>query len=305
MKRILAIVLLVLSAGPVNAWSEKGHYVVCRLAWLQMNDQQRAAVTAILKRHPHYDAYLTKSKPDGFTVDEWAWMRAGAWADWIRNGQGRSYSRPDQHYINYPVCFPGLGESEDKHQPPAGQHNAVWAMNENMAKLKNGTDEEKAIALTWLCHLIGDIHQPLHAVALYSDKYPSGDRGGNSIQVRISSSPTNAHALWDGLLGRGVTAGAIGRDVEQIQAVIKEKAAQIQPDLVAHKTPESWAKESAALARRAVYLDGELLKCRADEDGVLQLPADYAPAAGRVARVQIGKAGKRLAEAILGSRMAQ
>lgn len=58
--------------------------------------------------------------------------------------------------------IPGQGQSQDKHQPPDRQHNAVWAMNENMAKLRTGTDEEKAIALTWLWHLIGDIRQPLH-----------------------------------------------------------------------------------------------------------------------------------------------
>jgi hypothetical protein len=79
MKNLLAIGLLMLTASPGFAWNEKGHYVVCRLAWLQMTDPQRAAVTAILKRHPHYDAYLTKSKPNGFAVDEWAFMRAGPW----------------------------------------------------------------------------------------------------------------------------------------------------------------------------------------------------------------------------------
>jgi S1/P1 Nuclease len=132
---------------PALAWNEHGHYVVCRLAWLQMTDAQRSAVTEILKKHPHYDAYLTKQKPDGFTVDEWAFMRAGPRADWIRGGQARAYGHSEWHYINYPVCFPGLGQSEDKHQPPPDQHNAVWAMNENMAKLRTGTDEEKAIAL--------------------------------------------------------------------------------------------------------------------------------------------------------------
>ena len=178
-----------------------------------------------------------------------------------------------------PGLLPRDGESEDKHQPPANQHNAVWAMNENMAKLKSGTDEEKAVAVTWLCHLIGDIHQPLHCVALYSDKYPSGDRGGNSIRIRISSSPTNLHSFWDGLLGRGTTAGNIGKDVAEIEAVMKDKAETIKPDMEAHKTPDSWAREGAELARKAVYLDGELLKPReGSTDDVLQVPAGYAPA---------------------------
>ena len=46
--------------------------------------------------------------------------------------------------------------------------------------------------------------------------------------------------------------------------------------------------QGAALAPRVVYLEGELLKARDDGEGVLQAPAGYAQAAGRVARVQIG-----------------
>jgi hypothetical protein len=295
---LITVLTFSVVASPAQAWNEKGHYVVCRLAWLQMNEQQRAAVTEILKKHPHYDEYLIKGKHDGFTDDEWAFMRAGAWADWVRSGSARSYGHPTWHYINYPVCFPGMGQDPEKHQPPAGQENAVWAMNRCLERIKNGTDEVKAVYLTWLCHLVGDIHQPLHCVALFSDKYPDGDKGGNAIKIRIRSSPVNLHSFWDGLLGRGVTAGSIGRDIAEIQAVMKEKAEMIQPDLDAHKTPESWAKEGAATAPGVVYLNGELLKARDDGEGVLQAPDGYAQASGKITRVQIGKAGQRLAEKI-------
>jgi hypothetical protein len=84
----LATLAAVIFTCQANAWNEKGHYVVCRLAWLQMNDQQRAAVTEILKKHPHYDEYLAKKKPDGFTTDEWVFMRAGAWAEAIHANEG-------------------------------------------------------------------------------------------------------------------------------------------------------------------------------------------------------------------------
>jgi hypothetical protein len=292
----LAIVTAIAFAAQAQAWNEKGHLVACRLAWLQLNEQQRANVTAILKKHPHYQEYLIAGKHEGFTDDEWAFMKAGAWANWIRSGSARSYGHSTWHYINFPVTFPDGGIDPAKHLLPEGQENAVWAMNRCLEKIRTGTDEEKAVYLTWLCHLVGDIHQPLHCVALYSTKYPDGDRGGNAIRIRISSSPTNLHSFWDGLLGRGLNAGDIGKDVAQIQAVLKEKNAEIQPDMDAHKTPVSWAKEGATLAPHAVYLNGDLLKPRAGStDYVLQAPPEYAPAAGKLARVQIGKAGKRLA----------
>jgi hypothetical protein len=64
MNKILAFVLVILLATPAFAWNEKGHLVVCRLAWRQLTDEQRAQVTAILKKHPHYEEYLTKGKPE-------------------------------------------------------------------------------------------------------------------------------------------------------------------------------------------------------------------------------------------------
>jgi hypothetical protein len=65
MRKLLAAVLaLFVFSGPAHAWNFKGHFVVCRLAWLQMTDQQRAAVTAILKKHPHYDEFLAAKCPD-------------------------------------------------------------------------------------------------------------------------------------------------------------------------------------------------------------------------------------------------
>ena len=51
-----------------------------------------------------------------------------------------------------------------------------------------GTDEEKAIYLTWLMHLVGDIHQPLHCTAVFREQFPNGDKGGNDAFVRIRTS---------------------------------------------------------------------------------------------------------------------
>jgi hypothetical protein len=52
--------------------------------------------------------------------------------------------------------------------------------------------------------------------------------------------------------------------------------------LEGHKTPETWAREGAALAPHIVYLDDELLKPpEGSTDNVLQAPPEYAPACGQ------------------------
>ena len=85
--------------------------------------------------------------------------------------------------------------------------------------------------------------------------------------------------------------------MREIQDVLKKKAVSIQSDSDGHKTPDSWAREGAELARHAVYLGCELLKPReGSTEDVLQAPSEYAPAGGRTARVQLGTGGTRLAD---------
>jgi len=59
------------------------------------------------------------------------------------------------------------------------------AENENVVKNENDP-ERKAIALAWLFHLVGDITSHLHTTQLFTVEYPTGDRGGNQICVRVT-----------------------------------------------------------------------------------------------------------------------
>src|SRR5207248_2009698 len=83
-----------------------------------------------------------------------------------------------------------------------------------------------AIDLCWLLHLVGDAHQPLHDVSLYSKAYPvakdpgksSGDQGGNLIYVATADNPsTNLHSYWDGLEGRTFGQAAIRKTADRIE----------------------------------------------------------------------------------------
>jgi hypothetical protein len=66
--------------------------------------------------------------------------------------------------------------------------NILTALAENESVVKNENNpERKAIALAWLFHLLGDIHQPLHTAQLFAAEYPQGDRGGNEICVRVTA----------------------------------------------------------------------------------------------------------------------
>ena len=171
-----------------------------------------------------------------------------------------------------------------------------------MGSIRTGTDEEEAIYLAWLMHLIGDIHQPLHCTAVFSEQFPNGDKGGNDAFVPIRTSPVKLHAFLDGLRGNSTTAGAIGSDIRGIEAVMKEKAADIQKEIDAHQTFESWGREGQELARRVAYVNGGLKVAAftgrriATNADVPTAPEGYAQNCGNVARMQVGKAGLRLAD---------
>lgn len=302
MKRLIALLALIVLPASAFGWNATGHMVVARLAWRQLSEDQRAKVIAVLKKHPHQERYLAARKPDGFTMDEWVFMRAAVWADTVR---GRpDFDHPTWHYINYPIVPPGSSVKEADHEPPPGQENVVNQLTFAADKIRTGTDEEKAIYTAWLFHLVGDIHQPLHCAALFSEQYPTGDEGGNLDFIRIRSSPVKLHSFWDGLLGSDTSAGAINADVGEIEALLKANAADVQKEIDAHKTFESWGREGQELARHVVYLDGKLKVLassgrRVDRNAdVPTAPDGYAQNCGKVARMQAGKAGLRLAEQI-------
>jgi hypothetical protein len=85
----------------------------------------------------------------------------------------------------------------------------------------------------------GRRHPPTPALhRVFSEQFPNGDKGGNDAFIRIRTSPVKLHAFWDGLLGNSTTGGAINSDVREIEAAMKEKAADIQKEIDAHQTVE-------------------------------------------------------------------
>ncbi len=136
----------------------------------------------------------------------------------------------------------------------------------------------------WLLHLVGDAHQPLHAVSRFNHQL-KGDQGGNAELVNVRGAQSKLHALWDGILGdRGTANAAVG-------------AASLlpPPDPVLAKVddPEAWFKESAALAQQFVYTS-EIGPDRHPYD----LSAAYPVQAKADSQTQVGLAGQRLANLI-------
>jgi S1/P1 Nuclease len=204
---IASVVLITLAVLPLpaSAWNIPGHLLSGAITYQvlrQESPQTIANVKAALEKHPSY-ANQWQARLQDIPVAEHGLvllMQAARWPDNIRT-QDKAQHRALWHYINLPFKPEGQPTTVQIREPEPV--NILTAIAENEGAVKNENDaERKAIAIAWLFHLVGDIHQPLHSAQLFTVDYPNGDRGGNEICVRVTQAgqPMDLHRFWDGVI---------------------------------------------------------------------------------------------------------
>jgi len=110
--------------------------------------------------------------------------------------------------------------------------------------------------LAWLFHFVGDVHQPLHTIQLFTREYPNGDRGGNEMCVRASlnGAPIELHRLWDGVI---TSSGNINR-IRNIASDLLRRFSSSTFRELDHPEPEACAKENYEIAVKTAYENGSL-----------------------------------------------
>lgn len=305
MKKIVSFVLIagwvVLSQFPAFAWNKAGHMVTGSIAYAVMKKEhpkELAKVVALLKTHPQYDALWKESleilKPED--RDEALFMFAARWADDARPFP--QFHHDKWHYVNVPFIPPGQPDSVKPPESP--KESILTAFAENLAVVKNpnAKDYEKAVALCWLFHLVGDGHQPLHAATLFTTVYKEGDRGGNLFYVKAPGAPEtiNLHYLWDGLVqGSDKIQDARNRATElRLRPEFRKKKLKELSD----RKFDHWVMvESSRLGKEVAYRNGDL-KGSADKTAGVELPADYLPKAKAVAERRLVLASYRLSDVL-------
>jgi hypothetical protein len=185
-----------------------------------------------------------------------------AWADAQEDELRQTAS---WHYVNIPAAAGGYDRDRDcPRQPGAtpGSRADRWRdcivdrilYNETQVADRALDRSERATALKFLVHLVGDVHQPFHTIA--------EERGGNSIPVTLFGAadcagargtvPCTLHRIWDtGLLARR-------RLSDQRYLTALEGLVQTGARRDVGGTPADWARESRDIARAA------LLRANAD-----------------------------------------
>jgi hypothetical protein len=291
----LILILSLCLTAQTYAWNRATHMVTGAIAYreLQQTSPQLAnRIVAILRQHPGYQTRWSAKLNDPSLSDDdrnqYLFMLAARWPDDVR---GEVYDHPTWHYVNY-IYAPEQGTARTD-TVLSTDENILQAYETNRQILRsNAPDSAKAIALCWLFHLTGDVHQPLHASALVDRQFPKGDRGGNlfKIKVMMSSQTINLHSFWDGmLLGSDDFQSARNLAVQIRQAEAREQLPNVNTMNVT-----DWSKESFQLAQDNAYRNNTL-KPGTDEEGTV-LPADYVATVKPIAQRQVALAGYRLAD---------
>ncbi|MGO9568743.1 MAG: S1/P1 nuclease [Desulfomonilaceae bacterium] len=303
MRSVIALfsgICFLLAAQVVQAWTKPGHMVSAAIAYADLKEQHPevlAKVIEVLKQHPQFESKWAPKLEQVPAEDRdlYLFMLAARWSDDVRK-KYPEYDRPAWHYVNMPFRPGGTGSSI-----PEGE-SIVRAFSDNRSAVKSAADvKDRAVALCWMFHLIGDIHQPLHTVMLVTDQFPEpeGDRGGTRFYIRVTSSgkTMSLHGLWDGLIIGSDKFQAVRNEATDLRNRPGFKREDFAEQL-AVKLFNDWAVETYNVAIEQAYRGGTLKGSSDKNDGVF-LPSDYMDKAKAVAEKQIVLSGYRLSDAMV------
>jgi S1/P1 Nuclease len=190
------------------------------------------------------------------------------------------------HYDDRLVCHPDLPAVD--YCPRGNCASAAITRLSAVLADRSRADAERRDALLFLIHIVGDIHQPLHAA-------DNNDRGGNAVRVSWSGNRSlPLHAAWDvefvrlALDGR-TPARAAGEWLERFRTDV----ATWQRGSV-----DSWMAESYARAVDEAYGPLPGWQCDVAATGTVVLPAAYVDHAVKIMPGLLTEAGVRIARVL-------
>jgi len=303
LRRLVLTFISLTAVLPGLAWNKPGHMTVAAVAYQDLkrtgDDQVIQKTITLLKSHPYYaNNWLVKvNSQQGVGTanhDQFVFMYAGRWAD---DARGSSYDHETCHYINLPYKPAGQPASVPTPAPPS--ENLTNSIASNIAKVRqtSASRKSRAIALAWLFHLYGDVHQPLHTATLFTTDYPNGDRGGTRFYIRRSNNSDDTlslHKFWDDIITTSERFATVKNEATRL--INLPNCQRNRFSQLSNLKPNLWAlNECLPLAKTSGYKNGDLLGGTDDDNGE-PLPNDYHDDAKGVAEAQIMLAGYRLAD---------
>ncbi len=298
-----SLICLLILTPCASAWDGVGHMAVAYVAYQHLSPATKTRANKLIRLNPDYHKWLA-TIPQGTPAAKrkmMIFMIAATWPDQIRSKPGytddgtQGGNRPDGatsvqnigypdhlhhkywHFVDTPFSTDGTALPAIP-TPNAGTQIATF----RSVLASTESDKLKSYDLVWLLHLVGDVHQPLHAATRVSSTDPQGDNGGNKVMLCTAPCKNELHAFWDNLLGTGsspATAITVGKSLPDANST-----------LAAKKDAADWIKESFDAAQSDVYVTPV-----GAGDGPFTLTTAYRNAAKDTAKQRVALAGVRLA----------
>ena len=291
----VAVLLALLVPRTAAAWLPEGHLATGAIAFdvLERHDPgAAAAVLRLMQSHPErarfdHDLGDLASRARGRRTFE----LMAIWPDLARGGP---FDHDSWHYSQ-------TFASPLRHLVPFAFGGAEGAFKRNLATALDprADDAARAVALCWVMHIVGDMHQPLHAALWISWRFPVSDAGGNWAWVRVSenAAPERLHWFWDSA-GRpdALSRASPGAFVALLE---REHPYEAEPPIPHPEAAfDEWISRSRELAREVVYERGALRPGTSPGTAPV-LRRDYIERTRAVGTDRIASAGNRIA-ALLG-----
>ena len=258
------------------AWGYEGHEVVAAIARGYLTPQVRTKVDQMLAA-------------DQDTLTAHDMLNEATWADSYRNSHKETSS---WHFVDIELDHPDLkGACYDfpASGPVASQGPARDCIVDKLEEFSKELGDpatpaaERLMALKFVLHFVGDIHQPLHD----SDNH---DKGGNCVLLSLGGlRVVNLHSYWD-----TVAVSGLGDDARTVATMLTRRITAEDEAAWEKGDPRSWALEGFDIAKTKIYTIGSAPGCAPDPSPV-GLPRGYEETARDVVSIQLEKAGVRLA----------
>jgi hypothetical protein len=285
MKLNKIILILIVIPFYLSGWNSTGHKIVAALVFEKAAPEMQTEMEDILRNHPEYGTWI-EEKPEGLEEGSFLMMRASSWADEIKKTESM-YNHPEWHYVNFFICRE-TGISDTTRESPS--NGIIYAIEKSLNLIKTGSEVEKAVYLSWLIHLVADIHQPMHCASVKSEEFPEGDRGGNKYWVRNGFDPIKLHSYWDKLPGNISGYENIKASGNRLIKLFPEAEFQAADSA---QNVYDWAEESLNILYENVHLKFDLPVSNNPSDAV-PLSEEYHTMAQRIYEHRITAAAYRL-----------
>ncbi|MGW9685662.1 S1/P1 nuclease [Flagellimonas sp. 2504JD1-5] len=206
MRKTLLLFLLLPIMVSANYWGKTGHRVTGHIAQNHLTGKAKRALNDLLDGHSlaFVSTFADEIKADRSFSKFFAW-----------------------HFVNYPLDVRYEDSEKSKHG------DLITGIEEctRIVKDKNRSREDRVFYLKMLIHLIGDLHQPMHASR-------AEDKGGNDIQVQWFGEGTNLHRVWDKnlIVSYGMTYTELADELDQVSRKERKK--------IQEGTIYDWVQES-------------------------------------------------------------